>query len=76
MERQSQVLETQVEHDGSVHRVSYFIENGTIHASIGGRLLAVPTGPRSASDTVKSLLFGYLMQRSRKLRHAAHWHHA
>jgi hypothetical protein len=76
MERQSQVLEVQVEHEGSVHRVSYFVENGTIHANIGGRLLAIPTGPRSASDTVKSLMFGYLSQRSRKPRHAAHGHHA
>jgi hypothetical protein len=76
MERQSQVLEVQVEHDGSVHRVSYFVENGTIHASIGGRLLAVPTGTRSASDTVRTLLSGHLSQRSRKLRNAAHWNPA
>jgi hypothetical protein len=76
MERQSQVLEVQVEHDGSIHRVSYFVENDTIHASICGRMLAVPAGPRSASDTVKSLLLGYLTQRSRRLRHAEHWRRA
>jgi hypothetical protein len=39
-------------------------------------MLAVPVGPRSAADTVRSLLSGHLLQRSRKLRHAAHWGHA
>ena len=76
MERQSQILEAQVEHDGSVHRVSYFIEVDTIHTSIGGRMLSIPVGPRSAADTVRSLLSGYLLQRSRKLSHSAHWGHA
>jgi len=73
MERYSQVLEVQIEQDGSTHRASYFVEGNTIHASIVGKIVAVPVGPRSAADTVKSLLSGYLAQRSRRRALGARW---
>jgi hypothetical protein len=73
MERNSQVLEVEVEYGGTPHRASYFVEDNTIHASIGGRLLSIPRGPRSAADTVKTVLSGYLLQQSRKLRHVGRW---
>ncbi|MGB3337073.1 MAG: hypothetical protein WBA73_07840 [Devosia sp.] len=73
MERTSQVLEIEINHEGSPHRASYFIENETIYASIGGRMLIAPTGPRPAADTVKTLLSGHLLQQSRKLRHMGRW---
>lgn len=73
MERHSQVLEVQIEQNGSAHSASYFVEGDIIHASIGGRVVAVPVGPRSAADTVKSLLSGYLVQRSRLRALGARW---
>jgi len=76
MERCSQVLEVQIEQEGSAHRASYFVEGGTIHASIAGKIVAVPVGPRSAADTVKSLLSGYLAQRSRLRASGARWTNA
>jgi hypothetical protein len=68
MEQYSQVLEVQIKHDGTAHRASYFVEEGTIHARIGERMMTVPLGPRPAADSVKTMLSGYLAQQSRKLR--------
>lgn len=76
MERSSQVLEVEINHEGSAHRASYFVENQTIYASIGGRVLVAPIGPRTAADTVKTLLSGHLLQQSRKLRHVGRWNRA
>jgi hypothetical protein len=76
MERNSQVLEVEVDYGGTPHRASYFVEENTIHANIGGRVLSIPCGPRSAADTVKTVLSGYLLQQSRKLRHAGRWNSA
>jgi hypothetical protein len=73
MERNSQVLEVEIEYGGAPHRASYFVEDDTIHASIGGRMLSIPRGPRSAADTVKAVLSGYLLQQSRKRRQVDHW---
>ena len=36
MERQSQILEVEVQHDGDLHRASYFVENSTIYTNIDG----------------------------------------
>jgi hypothetical protein len=76
MERDSQVLEVEVEYGGTPHRASYFVEANTIHANIGGRLLTIPRGPRSAADAVRTVLSGYLLQQSRKLRLVSRWHSA
>ena len=73
MERQSQVMEVEVDYDGQAHRASYFVEHDTIHTAIAGRMVTIPLGPRPAADTVKTVLSGYLLQRSRKLRHVARW---
>ena len=76
MERNSQVLEVEVDYGGRPHRASYFVEDNIIYASIGGRLLFIPRGPRSAADTVKTVLSGYLLQQSRTLRHIGRWNGA
>jgi hypothetical protein len=75
MEQHSQVLEVEIEHEGSRYQASYFVENGTIHANVGGRMLTLPHGPNRAADTVKAVLSGYLLQQSRKMRHMADWRH-
>jgi hypothetical protein len=76
MERVSQVLEVEVEHDGTAYRASYFVENATIHASVCGRMLIAPLGPEDAAQTVKTLLSGYLLHQDRKLKHAQGWRSA
>jgi len=73
MEQSGRVFEVEVEYEGRPHRASYFIESGSIHASVDGSMLTVPLGPRPAADTVKTVLSGYLLQRSRKLGNLNSW---
>lgn len=76
MERQSQVLEVEVEYDGRPHRASYFIEQEAIHANIEGRFLTIPLSSAPAADTVRTVLSGHLSQRSRIQKHASRWSNA
>jgi hypothetical protein len=73
MERESVVLEVEVQHEGSIYRASYFVEGETIHANVGGRMLIAPLAMKPAADTVKSLLSGHLLQQSRRIRHSGLW---
>jgi hypothetical protein len=76
MERQSQVMVVRLEQDGSPHEASYFVERDVIHANIDGQVRTIPLGNGPAAETVKSVLSGYLLQKSRKLKHLHHWHNA
>jgi hypothetical protein len=69
----NQVLEVEIEHEGSAHRASYFVENQTIYASIDGRMLLSPLGNHAPAETVRGLLSGYLQSRSRRLAAARRW---
>lgn len=73
MERESVVLEVEVQHEGSAYRASYFVEGHTIHANVGGRMLVAPLASKSAAETVETLLTGHLQQQSRKRRHSGLW---
>jgi hypothetical protein len=73
MERKSQVLEVEVEHDGEPHRASYFVEDSTIYTNIDGHMLIAPLGHGDAATTVKMLLAGHLRHQARKLKHAKGW---
>jgi hypothetical protein len=73
MERESVVLEVEVQHEGNTYRASYFVEGETIHASVGGRMLVAPLASKPAADTVRTLLTGHLVQQSRKIRHSSLW---
>lgn len=73
MERKSQVLEVEVQHDGNLHRASYFVENSIIYTSIGGHMLIAPLGQGEAATTVRMLLSGHLRHNARRLKHARRW---
>lgn len=73
MDRESVVLDVEVQHEGSTHHASYFVEGETIYASVGGRILVAPLTGRPAADTVRSLLAGHLLQQSRKIKHVTRW---
>ena len=73
MDRESVVLDVQVQHEGKEYSASYFVEGGMIHANIAGRMLVAPRSRLSPADTVSKLLSGHLMQQSRKRRQADIW---
>jgi hypothetical protein len=73
MERESVVLEVEVQHEGNAYRASYFVEGQTIHANVGGRMLVAPLASKPAAETVETLLTGHLQQQSRKIRHSDLW---
>ena len=76
MERQSQVLTTEVEFEGETHFASYYVENDIIHALIGGRLTATPTGDIPSEKLVQAMLQGYLLQRQRRAWQRINWKRA
>lgn len=73
MEQKSQVLEVEVEHQGEIHRASYFVEGEVVHARIGGKVLRSPLGGGDAAEKVRALLTGHLLLQSRKARNAEIW---
>lgn len=73
-ERLGLVQRVEVRHGGEVHRADYFVEHNIIHAQIGERTLLTPVNNCPASDTVKVLLAGHLMQQDRKMGQVRRWH--
>lgn len=67
------VLDAEVSHHGAVHKASYFVEHGVIHAKIGDSIRQFPLDERNAADTVASHLTGYLHQVERKRELARIW---
>jgi hypothetical protein len=61
------IFETQVIHEGQVHKASYFVENGIIHASIDGQTTRAPVGRGPAEAIVKAVLLGKLRHKSRQM---------
>ena len=73
MEPNSTVLEALVRFEGETYQAAYFIENGMIHANIGGRTLMAPLVSDSAEKIVETLLLGHLAQVTRKTRNLSNW---
>lgn len=76
MEMQSQVFDVEVEVDGRTHQAVYFVENNIIHAQVEGKLIVSPLGAMPASDTVRALLRGQLLQMKRKHQQRVIWTHS
>lgn len=72
-ERQSIVQTVEVTHGGDTYSASYFVERDVILARIGERIVRSPVGKARPSETVKALLTGHLLQRSRKMGQARRW---
>jgi hypothetical protein len=62
MERESQILTTEVEFEGESYSATYYVEHNIIHAHIGGRLMSTPVAHVPAERTVQALLQGHLLQ--------------
>ena len=72
-DRQSVVLDLDVEHEGQTHRATYFVENDVVHARVGGKVLLSPLGGGDAQEKVRTLLLGHLLLETRKARQAMSW---
>ena len=72
-DRQSVVLDVDVEHEGQTHRATYFVENDVVHARVGGKVLLSPLGGGDAQEKVRTLLLGHLLLETRKARQAMSW---
>ncbi|MDB5529949.1 MAG: hypothetical protein JWR51_3052 [Devosia sp.] len=62
----------EIEQAGKRHQATYFVEDGIIHANIGGSIKRLPVIYSVAPElTVQSLLAGYIVQQSRKAANVA-----
>ncbi|MET3899738.1 hypothetical protein ABIB57_003700 [Devosia sp. UYZn731] len=73
VQQSSMVLDVEVSHHGTVHKASYFVEHGVIHAKIGDGVRQFPLDDGDAGATVMSHLTGYLHQIDRKRALARIW---
>lgn len=55
------VIKIQVDHEGRRHAVSSFLEAGTIHAHVDGRMLMLPVSDDPPADTVAREMKAMLM---------------
>lgn len=61
-----------VEQAGKRHQATYFVENGIIHANIGGGIKRLPVIRSVPPElTVQSLLAGHVVHESRKRANVA-----
>ena len=68
----------EVEQAGKRHQATYFVEDGIIHASIGGSIKRLPVMHSVPPElTVQSLLSGHIVHESRKAANVAvfAWRH-
>ena len=65
-EQECLVQIVEVAFDGTLHRASFFVEDGIVHALFGGRTMGFPIGTITAADTVKALLVQNLTQQKRE----------
>ena len=72
-ERQSIVQTVEVTLGGETYTASYFVERDVILARIGDRIVRSHVGKTRPSETVKALLTGHVLQRSRKMGHVRRW---
>jgi hypothetical protein len=63
----------EVPYRGEAHRATYFVENGMVHAEIGGRTMLAPAIAQAPADVVRTLLVGTLEQQRRRLRLVSSW---
>jgi hypothetical protein len=62
----------EVEQAGKRHQATYFVEDGVIHANIGGIIKRLPVIHSVAPElTVQSLLAGYVVHQARKAANLA-----
>lgn len=73
MEREGLVQDVEIDVDGQTHRATYFIDNGTIHASVDSKIYLLPLGPGPASDTIKSLMAEKLRRKGFRETLARKW---
>lgn len=69
----SMVHDVEISHEDTVHKASYFVEHGVIHARIGERVMLSPVNGGDPDRTVRSMLLGQILQNTRKARQASHW---
>ncbi|RYZ87061.1 MAG: hypothetical protein EOP04_12565 [Proteobacteria bacterium] len=62
MDVQGQVLTVDLEFEGKTYTASYFLEQDIIQANIEGRLFTTVKGIGSAEETVRALLFEWVLQ--------------
>jgi hypothetical protein len=60
MDLEGSVHAVSVQHGGIAHHASFFVEDGTIHATVDGRTVLLPLGHLSAADSVRALLLARL----------------
>jgi hypothetical protein len=62
----------EVEQAGERHQATYFVDDGVIHANIGGSIKRLPVIPTVAPElTVQSLLAGHVVHQARKAANLA-----
>ncbi|MFC3706305.1 hypothetical protein ACFOOL_16275 [Devosia honganensis] len=73
MERDGLVQDVEIQLDGEIHKATYFVEGGVIHAQLGDQTYRLPLGRRPAGEMVKSLMAEKLRRKGFRESLARKW---
>lgn len=73
MRQESVVQEVAIVDGGEIHKASYFVENGILHANVGGKIIRLHVDADQSEETVRRLLLGHVQTKAWRQRMAERW---
>ncbi|QDZ11590.1 hypothetical protein [Devosia ginsengisoli] len=73
MQEESIVRDIEISDGRQVHKASYYVENGMLHARIGGKMISLVTGAETSDEAVRRLLSGHIQTKAWRQRLAERW---
>jgi hypothetical protein len=74
MQEESIVREIEISDGRQIHKASYFVESGVLHARIGEKTVSLAVfGGETSDEAVRRLLLGQVQTRAWRQRMAARW---
>lgn len=71
--QESVVRDIEISDGDQVHKASYFVELGMLHANIGDRLIRLSVGVDTSDEAVRRLLLGHIQTKEWRRRMAEKW---
>ena len=71
--QESIVRDLEISDGEQVHKASYFVELGMLHANIGGKIIRMSVGADTSDEAVRRLLLGHIQTREWRRRMSQKW---
>ena len=71
--RESIVRDIEISVGQQVHKASYFVELGVLHANIGDKVIRLSVGTDTSDEAVRRLLIGHIQTKEWRRRMSEKW---